>query len=274
MRTYLLFALFVVVVLSFAAILRAAAGEPAPNGNPPPDAAAGQPAPLDQRQVLVRAQILEVSRTKLRVLGFDLGRRDAGNGPKEQHPGTASNTTIATFLTSPDGGPAPTPAIQKFIDALLKDQLAKVLSQSEIVVTSGKPTTIHMGPEIPIRVPQPDGEHTVEMINLGTKINCTAQVGQHGLIHLKYQHGVRQAHGEKSPETGAPKQIGVTEFDTSFDLQPGQTGAISQAYKREETARRGSKISREQNDIEVILLVTAELVEPRTAMTPSEYRPE
>jgi pilus assembly protein CpaC len=273
MRTYLLFALFVALVLSCAAALRATADDPGATGNPPSAVTPDRQAPLDQRQVLVRSQILEVSRTKLCVLGFDLGRKDGGDGPNEQHPATASNTTIATFLTSPDGGPAPTPQIQKFIDALLEDQLAKVMSTSKIVVTTGKPASFHTGPELPIRVDQPNGERTVEMIKLGTVVNCKAQLRQDGTIQLEHRHTIRDAHGEASSDGVTPK-LRVTEFDTRFDLPPGKTGVMSQTYKREEAFKRGTKLHKQENELEVILIVTAELVEARTAKVPNDSSPK
>jgi len=224
-------------------------------------------APLaDMRQILIRAQILEVSRTKLRVLGFDMGRKidevDA-SGKKEPR---FESTSIASFLTSPDGSPATTSSIRPFMDALMRDQLAKVLSEPELVVTTGRPATMRMGREIPTRIILRNGERTIEMDSLGTEVRCTAVVLDNGAIHLDYHHAVRSLSGKDSDETQLPQYIGCVEFDTEMVLQPGQTGTVSQSCTRLESIRRkNNEVQMQKNEIEVLLLVTAELVEAKTA---------
>lgn len=228
--------------------------------------AIGPAQPADMRQVLIRAQILEVSRTKLRVLGFDLGRKiEAADASGENEPRYES-TSIASFLTSPDGSPATTSSIRPFLDALMSDQLAKVLSAPELVVTTGRPATMRMGREIPTRIILRNGERTIEMDSLGTEVRCTAVVLDNGAIHLDYHHAVRSLSGKDSDETSLPQYIGCTEFDTEMVLHPGQTGTVSQSYTRLESIRRkNNEVQQQKNEIELLLLVTAELVEPKEA---------
>ncbi|MBX3411258.1 MAG: hypothetical protein KF708_00970 [Pirellulales bacterium] len=260
MRTYLLFALFVTAVLSSAAALRAAAGEPCAPAKPVATDAIVQQAPLDQRQVLVKAEVIEVSRTKMRTLGIDFARID-GAAEEGENSTAAVPTSMAALIASSPDDPAATRHVRKFFDALLKNQLAKVLSSSEIVVTTGKPASIRVGPEIPMRVPQPQGESTVEMIHAGTRIHCTARLLDDGTIHLDYRHAVRSSSAEYSPERGLPRYLRTTEFDTSFDLKSGQMGAVSQTEKRIEVTQHATERREKENEIEVLLLVTAELVE-------------
>ncbi len=99
-----------------------------------------------RRQVLVRANIVEVNRTALDKLGVNWGQIQAGE---------FRDQPILFQVEGPNAGNVYKIGAQ--VDALVNDDLARVLSEPNLLVNDGETASMLVGGEIPIPVPQIGG---------------------------------------------------------------------------------------------------------------------
>ena len=113
------------------------------------------------RQVLIRARVVELSRTNLKDIGVDWSRilfSESSSGTS-----TFSAEDQPFIIGQGNAGPFPLfggPPIQQLdpigarISALIQQNRARLLSQPSLVTTSGAKANILVGGEIPVPVPQ------------------------------------------------------------------------------------------------------------------------
>ncbi len=247
------------------------------------------------QQVLLHVKVMEVSRTKLRQLGFDwaqvinghmivssasgllAGLEGVGGGV----PPTATTTGQPTFMFRVVDGNS---AFFGVLEALRRDNLMKILAEPTLVTVSGRPAFFNVGGEFPILVPESLGTVSIEYKKFGTQVDFVPIVLGGGRIRLEVKPRVSEIDNTRSVSVQSINVPGlrVREVDTGVELMAGQTLAIAGLVQtRVEAQRRGipgimelpyigalfRKVEETNNEIELLILVTPELVDP---LDPSE----
>lgn len=246
------------------------------------------------QQVLLKVKVYEVSRTKLRNLGFDFAAVTSGGsvyasavsgilkstGNIGALTTTGNQTAIASVLTNGNQFAA-------LLEALRQDDLAKVLAEPNLIAISGRPAYFNAGGEFPILVPQSLGTVSIMYRPYGTQVDFVPIVLGNGRVRLEVRPRVSEIDAARSVTingTTVPA-LRVREIDTAVEMQAGQTLAIGGLVQsRVEAQSRGfpglkeiplvGGLFRRQheqvNEIELLIVVTPELVD---AMNPHEVPP-
>lgn len=244
------------------------------------------------QQVLLHVKVMEVSRTKLRRLGFDFANFSGGNSVV---------SGISGLITSAGAGGIATSGNQTFtfgvvdgasaffgvLEALRQDDLAKILAEPTLVTVSGRPAQFTSGGEFPVPVPQSLGTISIEFKKFGTQLDFVPIVLGNGCIRLEVRPRVSEIDRSRSVTVAGTTVPGLRtrEVETGVEMRAGQTLAIAGlVYERTEAQNRGlplisevpylgmafRKVNEETNTIELLIMVTPELVEP---MNPGQVPP-
>jgi pilus assembly protein CpaC len=242
------------------------------------------------QQVLLHVKVMEVSRTKLRTLGFDFAKITGHNVVASGVSGllrsvsTPAGTTFAstgghTFAFNVVDGST---AFFGLLDALRQDNLAKVLSEPTLVTVSGRPAYFNVGGEIPVPVPQSLGTISIEYKRYGTQLDFVPIVLGNGAIRLEVRPRVSELDPSRGVTINSTTVPGLRtrEAETGVEMRAGQTLAIAGLVQtRTEAINRGlpwvsevpylgapfRRVSEQTNEIELLILVTPELVEAMDA---------
>ncbi len=242
------------------------------------------------QQVLLHVQVMEVSRTKLRALGFDwanFGNTDfvvqtvSGTLGAFTQTGTAtgSGTETVTFgLIGPDN------SFFGFLEALRDNNLAKILAEPTLVTVSGRPASFNAGGEFPILVPQSLGTISVEYKQFGTRVDFVPIVLGNGSIRLEVRPQVSELDNANGVTLNGNRIPGLRTrwVDTAVEMKAGQTLALAGLIQtRIESQNRGipwladlpwagaafRRVQEQLNEIELVVTVRPELVD---ALDPHE----
>lgn len=178
-------------------------------------------------QILVKMKVVELSRTKLRALGFDFAELDAKAGPRP-----VTDAFRSRVVDEPS-------KFSDILETLSKDRLAKVLAAPQLVVLSGRPACLHVGGRCPVRVPQEDGSEKVELCEYGTRVDLVATAKGAETVRLEIRPRISElVPGDK---TGAgeqrPPALRVREIDTAVELKSGQTLVLGGLVQDRVTAK-------------------------------------
>jgi pilus assembly protein CpaC len=244
------------------------------------------------QQIVLHVKVMEVSRTKLRTLGFDFSQISSGGGMFMS--GTGQMLSVASSGGATGlGGVSPTSAFQIIdggstffgvLNALRQDNLAKLLSEPRLVTTSGRPAYFLVGGEIPYVVPQSLGTTTIDWKQYGTKVDFVPIVLGNNRLRLEVRPQVSEIDSSRAEVNGVPA-IKTSMVDTGVEMRAGQTLAIAGLVQRKtEAINRGlpfvsevpyvgalfRSVREQTNEIESLVLVTPQFVE---AMDPEEVPP-
>ncbi|HEX3998877.1 MAG TPA: pilus assembly protein N-terminal domain-containing protein [Pirellulales bacterium] len=256
------------------------------------------------QEIMLHVKVFEVSRTKLRNLGFDFthsnggsffgssisglldaGKETTGSAITSGAANDLAGDTMRFGIVSGSGNTA----FFGFIDAMRKYSLAKVIAEPTLVTMSGRPAKFNDGGEIPILEPGGLGTTTIDWKNFGTEIDFVPIVYGNGGLRLEVKPRVTQLDysiGVTIPgSTSVTPGLDVREVDTGVEMRPGQTLAIAGLlYKEVDYTNTGIPVladlpwfgaafrstSEQVNEKELLILVTPELVD---AMNPGEVPP-
>jgi pilus assembly protein CpaC len=246
------------------------------------------------QQVLLHVKIMEVSRTKLRNLGFDWADINGSNmlmsgvsklilppssptlpagigGQTPPAPATTSNNPInSTVAFNVSQGSS---AFFGVLDALREDDLAKILAEPNLTTISGRPASFRAGGSFYI-IPNGQNGGPPLTVQYGTQLDFVPIVLGNGKIHLD----VRSIISEPDPSQPSQFQPAIKDrsAETGTELQAGQTLAIAGLVQsRTEAQNRGlpwisevpylgmlfRRVHEQVNEVELLILVTPELVE-------------
>ncbi|MBN2024931.1 MAG: pilus assembly protein N-terminal domain-containing protein [Pirellulales bacterium] len=262
------------------------------------------------QQVLLHVKVMEVSRTKLRALGFDWSQLSNNNIIVSGVSGLISSATAAeTQLVKVDdvwvqkvtppsiaGSGSPTfgfnvtqgtNAFFGVLEALRRDNLLKILAEPTLVTVSGRPATFNVGGEIPILVPQSLGTVSIEYKKYGTQLDFIPIVLGDGKIRLEVRPKISEIDPSNSIVLAGTSVPGLRsrEVETGVEMNAGQTLAIAGLVQsRIDSQRRmvpivgelpyvGAlfrRVEERNNEIELLILVTPEIVDP---LDPQEVPP-
>lgn len=239
------------------------------------------------QQVLLQVRVLEVSRTKLQSLGIDMAAilengsffASGAAGLARMAPltaaGTAATTGVETLAArvSNNGD-----NFFFFVEALKRNNLAKIMADPNLTTVSGRPAFMNAGGEFPIAVPQSLGTVSIEYRRFGTQIDFVPIVLGNGVIRLEVRPRVSEIDDSRSILINGQQVPGlrVREADTAAELKAGQTLIVAGLVQtRSETSVRGvpwlmdtpyigsffRRTSDQLNEIELLIMVTPQLVD-------------
>jgi pilus assembly protein CpaC len=239
-------------------------------------------------KILLHVKVMEVSRTKLRALGFDWALLTENGGFVTQSvaqlvPGIGPLNADA--FPTVRFGTAGSDQFQGFLQALRQYDLAKLLSEPTLTTLDGRPASFNVGGEIPIPIQQSLGVTTIQWREFGTRIDFVPIVLGNGTLRLEVRPEISQVDpGLRDSVTGT---VGFRSrrADTAVEMKAGQTLAIAGLVEtRVEATNRGlpwladlpyfgapfRRVQERTNEIELLIFVTPEFCE---AMDPSEVPP-
>jgi len=243
------------------------------------------------QQILLKVKVMEVSRTKLRRMATDFAWLDSnGSFFATGVGGLLSNTSNIAgngFQTTTDslgkaiefGVVSDSGAFFGFLDWVQQNQVGKILAQPNLIAVSGRPAQFNVGGEIPIIVPQSLGTSSIEYKPFGTQIDFLPIVLGNGKIRLEVRPRISNLDFANSVILQDIRIPGLTvrQLDTAVEMQAGQTFALGGlVQERVDTIKRGipyvmdvpvlgvpfRKDQDEVNEIELLILVTPEFVDP------------
>jgi pilus assembly protein CpaC len=165
-----------------------------------------------------------------------------------------------------------------FLQALKEEDILKLMAQPSVVTMSGRPASMLAGGEQAIPVPAGLGQVGVQFEEFGTRLNFLPIVLGNGRIHLEVEPEVSAldpASGTTIQGTVVPGRL-VNRVNTTVELEDGQTFVIGGLIQHsvlasvEKVPLVGelpffgaffSRKSYQENEQEVVLLVTVHLVD-------------
>jgi len=181
-------------------------------------------------QVTLRVRIAEMSRSVTRALGFNW-----------QALGSVGRFSL-DFLTSSglsaigssNSLRAGTRDANALIDALARDNLARVLAEPNLTVLSGQSASFLAGGEFPIPIGQQNGAITIEFKKYGVNLAFQPTVMSDGRINLKVTPEVSQLTDQGSVRVSSVNGLAIVipaltvrRAETMVELGSGQSFAIA-----------------------------------------------
>ncbi len=246
------------------------------------------------QQVVLHVKVMEVSRTKLRTLGFDWANISSSGfvvqGASGLIPASATGLSQAvplsatTFRFAINEG---SNSFQGFLESLERNNLAHLLSEPTLTTVSGRPASFLVGGQIPIPVPQSLGVTTIEYRDFGTRIDFVPIVLGNGKVRLDVRADVTEVDPSISATIGNGSVPGfrTRTAETGAEMKTGQTMAIAGLiFNKKDASSRGlpwlmdmpwagaafRRTSHQENELELIIMVTPEFCE---AMDATEVPP-
>lgn len=233
------------------------------------------------QNIAIKVDVYEVSRTKLRQLGVDwafLGENvNVVSSVSDIIQAISSNNGNTEFQTQNEnfsfGVLNDNTQFQSFIQALERNNVAKLLDQPILVAQNGRPAEFLSGGEIPIQTAAGLGATTVEFRPFGTKLDMVPIVHGNGELTLE----VRAEVSEVAPELSNNGVVGfrVRRVNTGVKMRAGHTLALAGDYREDSNAQSqglpGLKhspffgplfrsVSHEVNETELVFLITPRYV--------------
>lgn len=240
-------------------------------------------------QVQLHVRVMEVSRSKLRAIGFDWANLSGGDGDfiAQSAAGliaqATGNSVIGTGRDTIGFGIVDgNNQFFGFLEALRSNNLIKILAEPTLTSVSGRPAYFHEGGEFPVLVPQGLGNVSIEYKQFGTRVDFVPIVLGNGNIRLEVRPNVSEVDPTLGVEVNGFTVPGVRDrsVETAVEMRSGQTLAIAGLIQNKVTAENiglpvladlpwvGSlfrRVNEEVNEIELLIVVRPELIAPLDA---------
>ena len=231
------------------------------------------------QNIAIKVKIYEVSRTKLRRLGVDWA-----------YAGRNFNavTSVADLIQAinADGSASANPGtvnfnvfdddsrFQAFIEALERNDVAKILDQPVLVAQNGRPAEFLSGGEVPLQVASGLGTTSIEFKPFGTKLDMVPIVHGNGDLTLEVRAEVSEIATDLGTATGVPG-FRVRRVNTGVNMRAGHTLALAGDYREEVSASNSGvaglrnnpffgplfrKVEEEKNETELVFLITPRFI--------------
>lgn len=250
------------------------------------------------QKILLHTKVMEISRTKLRKLGFDWAAFGSGGDYVVQ----SASGLISAFSATPGGVSTATGSggatVQfgivnggsqffGFLEALRQNNLAKVLAEPTLVTLHGRPATFNSGGEFPILVPQSLGTVSIQYRQYGTRVDFVPIVLGKQAVRLEVRPQVTEIDRSTAVNINniAVPGLRTRMVETGVEMKAGQTLALAGLLsEREEIENKGLPFLADlpyigvpfrrtqtlTNEIELLITVTPEFAE---AIDPEELPP-
>lgn len=216
------------------------------------------------QQILIKIQMLEVSLTKMREMGFEFsvvpGRTyDANNLSDLQK---MIGDSPVTFYK------APAKVSEGMVDWLCENNLAKVLTRPTIVTVSGRPAELCVGGEA--RIPGRGGSPAAaDFQRFGTEVSLLPIVLGEGRVRLNIRTRVSELDESRKLKIGESvvPAFNVRELDTAIESKFNQSTVLCGGIEKRTESRAirnkdgTSKVVDENNEVALVVIVTPEAVD-------------
>ena len=235
-------------------------------------------------QVRIEARVVEINREMAKSIGIKWSDNNLATSGSFSF-GQSSVNSLAPKVFGNLGTYSP---INAQIDALVKNGLAKILSQPNMITLSGDKANIMVGGQIPIPIGLNDGRISIEWKDYGIKLDIEPEINANKLIQSKIkaevstldwtdEHKIELGLGMKIPP------IKLRKAETAIAMSSGQTMAIGGLISSEVTkdvyklpllgdipilGNLFKSTSFSRGETEVIIFITP------TIVNPDEYIPE
>lgn len=194
--------------------------------------------------VAIEVKVYEVSRTKLKNLGLDwavLGQRfNIVSGFSDLIQSVTDTSTVSPDANLAIGVINDNGTFNLVINALEKNNIAKLLSQPTLVTSNGRPAEFLSGGEIPIQVPSGLGTVGIEFRPFGTKLDFVPLVHGEGNLTLEVRAEVSEVAPELGGTAGVPG-FRVRRVNTGVPMRAGQTVALAgDIFEKSDTEIKGA----------------------------------
>lgn len=204
------------------------------------------------QQVMLKATIMEVNRSKLRRLGINLGFSGNGGylnttpGPITPITGITATPGVAPIVafsgfnnTSVSFGFInPTSVFQSFVDALQTEGLLKIHATPMLTTHNGQPAELLNGGEAPVIVPAGLGTTAIEFKPFGTIMNAVPHILGNGRLKLQIDASVveRDFANSVTVDGITVPSFTVRKVNTGVEMNFGETLVIGGLVQKRETA--------------------------------------
>ncbi len=249
------------------------------------------------QQVLLHVKVMEVSRTKLRKMGMDFAQMSGSSGlvsglngllqdhAPDQWVGNPSQQLV-TRTTSPTtfsfGVVSGNNSFFAVLDALRQDNLMKVMAEPTLVTINGRPATFNSGGEIAVPQVGSTGTPSAEWKKYGTNIQFVPIILGGSRLRLEVRPNISELDYSNTVTVGGTvlPSIRSRDADTAVEMNAGQTLALAGlVQQRAASVNYGlpwisevpyiglpfRKVKEEINEVELLIMVTPELVEAMDA---------
>ena len=214
-------------------------------------------------QMLVRVKMLEIDLTKLRRLGVDLTTLVNGQ---------AQNVDVAAFVESGTFTISGTPQAAKhdaanvdrgmldLFEALEQRNVAKVLAEPSMVVTTGRPASLCVGGEFPVPV---ENLHSAKFRKYGTQLDLVAESLGDNRVRIDVRPRVSELDSSRAIKVGDVDvpALTVRECDLSREMTLGQTAVVAGlVQERQVSVMTESGARTEVQEVALVVVVTPEIV--------------
>lgn len=151
----------------------------------------------ENKQILLKVKVVEVSMGRLKQLGFG-------------------------FATMQPGVPLPAEGLDSFLEALKREHVAKVLAEPTLLLGDRRPGSFHSGGNVSL--PKPGGRAgEFTMHEIGTRLNALACLLDNNRVRIDVRPRIAelQTQGEHGPS------ICVRELDAGFETELGKTVVLA-----------------------------------------------
>jgi pilus assembly protein CpaC len=229
------------------------------------------------QQVNLEVRILEAQRDAGRELGVEWGGHvggvgaTIGGGPDNPAAGAASFSSFVTSVLS--GGGA---SLNATITALETKSLVRTLADPNLTTLSGVNASFLAGGQVPIRVPDANGNSTLSYKDFGVRLVFTPVVldGDRIQIHL-----TPEVSGIGSFTSGGDPVFNTRTLDATVELRDGQSFSVAGLLQNNTNLSQNQlpwlgdvpvlgalfkSSSFQKHDTELVVIVTPRLVQPST----------
>ena len=246
--------------------------------------------------ILLHVKLMEVSRTKLRRMGFDWANFNGNDSVVQSASGLIANYSIVPGgqgVASSGGETVAFGIINNansffgFLDALKQNNLVKVLAEPTLVAQSGRAASFSSGGEFPILVPQSLGTLSIQYRQFGTRVDFVPIVLGNGRVRLEVRPQVSEIDPARSVTINNTTVPGLRSrwVDTAVEMNAGQTLALAGLIQTQvDSEVRGipfladlpwfgtafRHVQQQSNEIELLVLVTPEFID---ALDPQDVPP-
>lgn len=221
----------------------------------------------DSQLIAIEVQIYEVARSKVRQLGIDWNL--ATDNLTLNVAGAANPTNNLSFSVINNGN-----SLNGFLQALERQNLAKLLDKPLLVAQNGRPAEFLEGGELPFQVAAGFGQTSIEFRPFGTKLDVVPIVQGEGFVRLEVRAEVSEPSQDLANNTGVAG-FRVRRVNTGVDMKVGHTLALAGDIREEVEATTSGipglrdtpylgalfrRVEETRSEIELIMLLTPRFI--------------
>jgi pilus assembly protein CpaC len=184
------------------------------------------------QQIMVEVRVLEINRTALKDMGFNLTASNSSGLNIATGTGLISGQNPAGTFTI--GGKLGATSVDLTLQALETKGLLRTLARPNLTAMSGEEASFLAGGEFPYPVPNGLGQVTIEFRQYGVKLKVTPTIEASGQIKLKVAPEVSQldpAHAVQIDGFLLPS-LDISNASTTVELKDGQSFAIAGLFQQ------------------------------------------